>query len=42
MESTLNFENFEKKKKKKKKKNEPYSLSISEIIDSKRTAYLNA
>ena len=31
----LNFENFEKK-------NEPHSLSISEVIDSERRAYLNA
>ena len=33
--STLNFEHFETK-------NEPHSSSISEIIDSKRRAYLNA
>ena len=25
-----------------KKKNEPHSLSISEVIDSERRAYLNA
>ena len=36
LESTLNFEHFEKKK------NEPHSSSISEIIDSERRAYLNA
>ena len=35
MESILNFERFEKKK-----KNEPYSLSISEIIDSERRGWL--
>ena len=29
LESTLNFEHFEKK-------NEPHSLSISEVIDSKK------
>ena len=39
LESTLNFEHFEKKK---KKKNEPRSLSISEFIDSEKRAYLNA
>ena len=38
LESTLNFEHFEKKK----KKNEPRSLSISEVIDSEKRAYLNA
>ena len=32
LESTLNFEHFEKKKN--KNKNEPPSLSISEVIDS--------
>ena len=36
LESTLNFEYFEKKKKK------SHSLSISEIIDSERRGYLNA
>ena len=36
LESTLNFEHFEKKKKK------PRSSSISEVIDSERRAYLNA
>ena len=35
LKSTLNFEHFEKK-------NGPSSLSISEIIDSERRAYLNA
>ena len=35
MESTLNFEHFEKKP-------EPHSLSISEVLDSERHAYLNA
>ena len=40
LESTLNFEHFVKKKK--KKKNEPRSLSISEVIDSEKRAYLNA
>ena len=39
LKSTLNFEHFEKKKKKKKG---PSSLSISEVIDSERRAYLNA
>ena len=34
LESTLNFEHFENK-------NEPHSLSISEVIDSERRAYLN-
>ena len=34
LESTCNFEHFEK--------NEPYSLNISEIIDSERCGYLNA
>ena len=34
LESTLNFEHFERK-------NEPHSLSISETIDSKRRGYLN-
>ena len=34
MESTMNFEHFQKKKKKKKKKKDPCSLSMSEIIDS--------
>ena len=34
LESTLNFEHFEK--------NEPHSSSISEVIDSERRAYLNA
>ena len=34
LESTLNFEHFEKKKK-------PHSLSISEIIDSEKRSYLN-
>ena len=38
LESTLNLEHFEKKKEKK----EPYSSSISEVIDSERLAYLNA
>ena len=38
LKSTLNFEHFEKKKKKKG----PSSLSISEVIDSERRAYLNA
>ena len=38
-ESTLHFE---KKKKKKRKKKEPYSSSISEVIDSERYAYLTA
>ena len=33
LKSTLNFEHFEE--------NEPPSLNISEIIDSKRRAYLN-
>ena len=37
LESTLNFEHFEKKK-----KNKPRSLSISEVIDSEKRAYLNA
>ena len=36
LEPTLDFEYFEKKKK------GPHSLSISEIIDSKRYGYLNA
>ena len=36
LEYTLNFEHFEKKKKR------PPSLSISEVIDSERRAYLNA
>ena len=40
LESALNFKHFEKKKK--KKKNEPQSLSIFEVIDSKRRTYLNA
>ena len=35
LESTLNFEHFEKKF-------ELHSLSISEIIDSERRGYLNA
>ena len=35
LKCTLNFEHFEKK-------NEPHSLSISEVIDSERRAYLNA
>ena len=35
LEFTLNFEHFEKK-------NEPHSLSLSEVIDSERRAYLNA
>ena len=35
LESTLNFEHFEKK-------NEPHSSSISEVIDSQRRVYLNA
>ena len=34
LESTLNFEHFEK--------NGPPSLSISEVIDSKRQSHLNA
>ena len=34
VESTCNFEYFEE--------NEPYSLNISEIIDSERRSYLNA
>ena len=34
LESTLNFEHS--------KKNEPPSLSISEVIDTERRAYLNA
>ena len=34
LESRLNFEDFEKK-------NEPHSLSISEVIDCERRAYLN-
>ena len=34
LESTLNFEHFEKK-------NESHSLSISEIINSERRSYLN-
>ena len=34
LESTLNFEHFEK--------NGPPSLSISEVIDSKRRSHLNA
>ena len=34
LESTLNFEHFEK--------NEPHSSSTSEFIDSERGAYLNA
>ena len=34
LESTLNFENFEK--------NVPHSLSITEVIDYERCAYLNA
>ena len=38
LESMLSFEHFEKKKKEKK---EPHSSSISEVIDSKRCAYLN-
>ena len=33
LESTLNFKHFEK--------NEPHSLSISEVFDSKRCANLN-
>ena len=36
LESTLSFNHFEKKKKK-----ELRSLSISEVIDSERRAYLN-
>ena len=40
---TANYEySRKKKKKKKKKKNEPHGLSISEVIDSKQRAYLNA
>ena len=39
LESTLNFQYFEKKK---KKKNEPHRSSISQVIDSERCAYLNA
>ena len=35
LESTLNFEHFEKK-------NDPQSLSIFEILDCKRRGYLNA
>ena len=35
LESTLNFEHFEKK-------NESHSLSISEIVDSEKRSYLNA
>ena len=35
VESTLNFERFEKK-------HEPPSLNISEVIDFERRAYLNA
>ena len=35
LESALNFEHFEKK-------SEPLSLSICEVIDSERHAYLNA
>ena len=35
LKSKLDFEHFEKK-------NEPHSLSISEVIDSKRRAYLDA
>ena len=34
LESTLHFKHFEKKG--------PYSLSISEVIDFERRAYLNA
>ena len=34
LESTLNFEHFEK--------NDPPPLSISEVIDSERRAYLHA
>ena len=34
LESTLNFKHFEK--------NEPHSSSIFGVIDSKRSAYLNA
>ena len=39
LESTLSSDHFGKKKK--KKKNELPSLSISEVIDSERRAYLN-
>ena len=35
LESTLNFEHFEKK-------DEPHSSSIYEVTDSERRAYLNA
>ena len=35
LESTLNFEHFEKKK-------EPPRFSISEVIDSEKRSYLNA
>ena len=38
LESTLNFQCFEKKK----KKNEPHRSSISGVIASERCAYLNA
>ena len=38
LESTLNFQHFQKKK---KKKNELHSLRISEIIDSKRLCLPN-
>ena len=34
LECTLNLQQFEK--------NEPHSLSISQVIDSERRAYLNA
>ena len=37
LESTLNIKRFEEKK-----KHDPHSLSISQIIDSKKLAYLNA
>ena len=37
LESTLNIKCFEEKK-----KHDPHSLSISQIIDSKKLAYLNA
>ena len=35
LKSPLNFEQFEKK-------DEPYSLSISKIVDGKKSAYVNA
>ena len=38
LESTLNFEHFEKKK----KKWQPHGLTISEVIGSERCTYLNA